>query len=46
MTKEERIRRIEALSEEELMALFALIESLTENRPPAEVPAASENPDD
>ena len=46
MTKEERIARIEALSEDELMALYALIEFLIENRPPAEAPAASENPDD
>ena len=46
MTKEERIARIEALSEEELMALFALLESLIESRPPSEAPAASENPDD
>ena len=46
MTKEERIARIEALTDDELMALYALIQSLIESRPPAEVLAASENPDD
>ena len=46
MTKEERIRRIEALSENELTALYALIESLIENRPPAEAPQETANPEE
>ncbi len=44
MTKEEMARRIEALSEDELTALYALIESLIKNRPPAEAPQETANP--